>query len=262
MQNINSISVVCPFHRNENTIIRAAKSILYQTYLPNEIVFVNDNSPDNSYRKLIKLLNNQSTNCMIKLISLKHSGPGHARNIAIQNSTSNWISFLDADDYWLPEKLENIIKVIKKNRDVNFIAHDEFSYTKNLELYNLNLSSYFLNSKLISSQLFCRNFLSTSSCTISNSLLRKYLFDPSLSSCQDYELWLAMANKINLFYINETLGFYDNFNKSSITNNNQIKRFKNLIIVLFRYYKYVSLLKFSLVVFKHFIAFFFEIKKK
>ena len=53
---------------------------------------------------------------MIKLISLDHSGPGHARNVAIQKSTSDWISFLDADDYWLPEKLENVIKIIQNNK--------------------------------------------------------------------------------------------------------------------------------------------------
>ena len=46
-----------------------------------------------------------------------------------------------------------------------------------------------------------RNFLSTSACTVSNNLVREFLFDPYLSSCQDYELWLAMSQKIILHYI-------------------------------------------------------------
>lgn len=262
MKKFNSISVVCPFHRNENTIIRAAKSIFKQTYLPDEIVFVNDNSPDNSYYELINFLNKISFDCMIQIISVKHSGPGHARNIAIQKCTSSWISFLDADDYWLPNKLENVVDVINKKGTVNFIAHDELTYKNNSELSNIKLSSYFKKNYSLSSQLFLRNFLSTSSCTVSNALLRKYLFDPYLTSCQDYELWLSMAPKIRLVYLSKILGFYDNHNTLSITNNNQINRFKNLMIVLLRYYKYVSLSEFFLTILKHLISFFIKSVKK
>ena len=45
-------------------------------------------------------------------------------NVGIQSSSSNWISFIDADDYWMKEKLMSINKVIQNNNDVNFIAHD------------------------------------------------------------------------------------------------------------------------------------------
>ena len=122
---------------------------------------------------------------MIKLITLDHSGPGHARNVAIQNSTSDWISFLDADDYWFPEKLENVIKVIKKDNLVNFVAHDEFSYKRNFELENCKISIFYNEDKDLSYQIFMRNFLSTSTCTVANDLVREFLFDPRLSSCQD-----------------------------------------------------------------------------
>ncbi len=255
----NSISVVCPFHRNENNIVRAAESIFSQTHLPDEIIFVNDNSPDESYKILTRLLDNLSIDCIIKLITLDHSGPGHARNVAIQKSTSDWISFLDADDYWLPEKLENIIKVIKKDNLVNFVAHDEFSYKRNFEVENCKISYFYNEDKDLSYQLFMRNFLSTSACTVSNDLVREFLFDPHLSSCQDYELWLAMSQKIRLHYIKKPLGFYDNYNQKSITNNNQIKRMKNLILVLFRYHNYVTLSEFLLTLLKHLTAFLIKI---
>ncbi len=257
----NSISVICPFHRNENNIIRAAKSIFSQTYLPDEIIFVNDNSPDQSYEILTRFLDNISIDCMIKIISLDHSGPGHARNVAIQKSSSEWISFLDADDYWLPEKLENVIRIIQNNNLVNFVAHDEFSYKRNYELENCKISNFYNKDKDLSYQLFMRNFLSTSACTVSNNLVREFLFDPYLSSCQDYELWLAMSQKIILHYIKKPLGFYDNYNMKSITNNNQIKRLKNLILVLFRYHKYVNIFEFIFILSKHLTAFFIKIVK-
>ena len=250
LNNKNSISVICPFHNNEDTIVRAAKSIFDQTLSPNEVIFVNDNSLDRSLEKLTEFLHKNKKQFVIQIISINHSGPGHARNVAIQRSSSNWISFLDADDYWMPEKISNIDKVIRKNEYVNFIAHDEFTQNNKKEIINSKLSQYFDNKAKIPTQIYKRNFLSTSSCTVSKLLVEKYLFDPFLGSCQDYELWLALSSKMKLVFIQKPLCFYDNSLKTSITNSNQTKRLKNLLIVLFRYSKYVSFPVFCFIVSK------------
>ena len=84
-------------------------------------------------------------------------------------------------------------------------------------------------------------------------------YDKNFLRCQDYELWLAMSQKIRLHYIKKPLGFYDNYNQKSITNNNQIKRMKNLILVLFRYHNYVTLSEFLLTLLKHLTAFLIKI---
>ncbi len=251
----NSIAVICPFHNSEKTILRAAKSIFNQTYIPDEVFFVNDYSKDNSLEKIQKYLEEIKLNCMVHLISIQHSGPGHARNVAIEKCTSDWISFLDADDYWQPEKLQTVLNYINKKKDLNFITHDEYSFTKNFDVENTKLSRFFVSSRVLSKELLKRNFLSTSACTISNDLLRRYFFDPYLSSCQDYELWLAMSPFLKISYISIPLGFCDNSSKKSITNSNQLKRFRNLMIVIFRYHNYVSFHCFVFLVIKHFIAF-------
>ena len=217
MNSKNSISVICPFHNNEGTIIRAAKSIFAQTLLPKEVIFVNDNSLDNSQEKLFSFLSDYTNQFLIQIISINHSGPGHARNVAIQRSSSKWISFLDADDYWMPEKLMYVNGFIEKNKGVNFIAHDELTINNKSEIINSKLSQYFDSKSKISTQLYKRNFLSTSSCTVSKLFLEKYFFDPLLSSCQDYELWLALSSKMKLIFIPKPLCFYDNSLKTSIT---------------------------------------------
>lgn len=255
MNSKNSISVICPFHNNEGTIIRAAKSIFNQTFLPNEVIFVNDNSIDGSLEKLLNFLSKNRYSFLIQIITINHSGPGHARNVGIQRSCSNWISFIDADDYWIKEKLANINNVIQNNNFVNFIAHDEFTINNRSEIINSKLSRYFNSNSKISNQLYKRNFLSTSSCTVSKLFLEKYLFDPSLSSCQDYELWLALSSKMKLIFIQKPLCFYDNSLKTSITNSNQNKRFINLLIVLLRYSNFVLFPYLCFIVFKHFLAF-------
>ena len=262
MNSKNSISVICPFHNNEETIIRAAKSIFAQTFLPKEVIFINDNSLDKSNEKLLSFLSRNTNEFLIQIISIAHSGPGHARNIGIQRSSSKWISFLDADDYWMPEKLMNVNEIIQKNKSVNFIAHDEFTRNKNLEIINSKLSQYFdINSKF-SNQIYKRNFLSTSSCTVTKKLVDTYLFDPFLSSCQDYELWLALSAKIKLKFIPKPLSFYDTSLKTSITNSNQRKRLKNLLIVLFRYSNFVFFPNFCFIVLKHFSAYIFSCLRK
>ena len=255
MKSKNTISVICPFHNNEGTIIRAAKSIFTQTLLPYEVIFVNDNSLDRSLEKLLNFLSKNTYSFLIQIVSINHSGPGHARNVGVQRSSSNWISFIDADDYWMKEKLMHINNVIQNNYDVNFVAHDEFTINNRSEIVNSKLSKYFNINGRISTQLYERNFLSTSSCTVSKLFLEKYLFDPSLSSCQDYELWLALSSKMKLIFIQKPLCFYDNSLKTSITNSNQNKRFKNLLIVLLRYSNFVLFPYFCFIVFKHFLAF-------
>ena len=155
----------------------------------------------------------------------------------------------------MPEKLMYVSSLIEKNKGVNFIAHDELTINNKSEIINSKLSQYFDSKSKVSSQIFKRNFLSTSSCTVKKGFLEKYLFDPSLSSCQDYELWLALSAKMKLKFFPTPLCFYDNSLKTSITNSNQKKRFKNLLIVLFRYSNFVSFPYFCFIVLKHFTAF-------
>ena len=78
----------------------------------------------------------------------------------------------------MPEKLMHVNEIIQKNKSVNFIAHDEFTINKNLEIINSKLSQYFVSNSKFSNQIYKRNFLSTSSCTVSKKLVEKYLFDP------------------------------------------------------------------------------------
>tara|TARA_Y100001970_G_C14256121_1_gene875533 strand:- start:8525 stop:9316 length:792 start_codon:yes stop_codon:yes gene_type:complete len=253
--NINpTISVVCPFHRNEKTIVRAAQSIFAQTVLPSEVIFINDGSPDNSLEAISDYLSIIPRICLIELISIDHSGPGHARNIGISKCSSTWVAFLDADDFWFPNKLEEVLKVIRSNPNANFVANEEFSYSPFTGLINANLSSYFNKSLPIPNQLYLRNFFSTSSCTVLNELVSRYLFDPFLSSCQDYELWLALSPEIIVEYIPIPLAIYDKSIKTSITNSFPLNRFRNLMIVLFRYSKYVSFPRFCMIISKHFVA--------
>ena len=103
------ISVIIPLYNGINSIERAIKSILDQTYKKVEIIVVDDGSTDNG----ANLLKFNYPN--IKVIQQKNRGVAAARNRGIKESKGDFVAFLDQDDQWLFEKLEKQNNVLKKN---------------------------------------------------------------------------------------------------------------------------------------------------
>lgn len=107
-----NISVIIPAYNASATICRAIKSILDQTHQATEIIVVDDGSTDMT-SKLVATEYPQ-----VHLFQQSNQGASVARNFGASKATSKWISFLDADDFWLPYKLELQIKILKKNVDL------------------------------------------------------------------------------------------------------------------------------------------------
>ena len=101
-----SVSVVIPLYNKESTIAAALECIFAQTFPVREIIIINDGSTDNSVRVL-----EQFEDPRIKLHQQPNRGVGAARNTGWQMSSSNWIAFLDADDLWKPQFLEQAMKM-------------------------------------------------------------------------------------------------------------------------------------------------------
>lgn len=106
------VSVVVPAYNREKTIIRCIDSIMNQTIPPYEIIVVDDGSTD----KTIEIL--EALDCgNLRIIRQNHRGAQAARNLGIINARGEYIAFLDSDDEWLPELLEESLAVLQKNRD-------------------------------------------------------------------------------------------------------------------------------------------------
>jgi glycosyltransferase involved in cell wall biosynthesis len=98
-----SFTVVVPVFNGEKTIHQCVMSILNQTHSPNEIIIIDDGSNDKT-GEIIK--NKFSVYPEIKYLYQQNQGVSSARNLGIKNSNSENVMFLDADDYWLPNKVE------------------------------------------------------------------------------------------------------------------------------------------------------------
>lgn len=108
-----SLSVVIPNYNKEKTIKRCIDSILSQTFVPSEIIVVDDCSTDGS-RDII--LNLKSINPIIKPVFLeKNGGVSNARNIGLMNVSSEYVTYIDSDDYYYADyKLMREMKLIRK----------------------------------------------------------------------------------------------------------------------------------------------------
>lgn len=117
------ISVIIPMYNVEQYLETCLESILEQSYTDLEVILIDDESSDNTL-DIAKLY--QEIDKRIKLICLKHGGQARARNEGICIAEGEYITFIDADDYWGKDHLKNLISSLQgcemciANRHINF----------------------------------------------------------------------------------------------------------------------------------------------
>src|SRR5690606_6751565 len=100
-------SVVIPLYNKELSVRNTINSVLDQTFKEFEIVIVNDGSTDNSVKEVEKFDDKR-----IRLIHQENKGVSAARNRGIEEAKYEWIAFLDADDLWRENHLEEVVRMI------------------------------------------------------------------------------------------------------------------------------------------------------
>ena len=109
------ISVIIPVYNSQKYIRECLESIINQTYKNIEIIIVNDGSGDNSLEIMKKY---KELDERVIIINKTNEGVSIARNVGIDVSTSDWIMFVDSDDYLQNNAVENFAKNIENDAQV------------------------------------------------------------------------------------------------------------------------------------------------
>lgn len=227
MQEKDLISIILPVYNSEKTIAETLDSIFNQTYKNYEVIIVNDGSTDKSNEVIRDKIKNRLN---IKYFINENHGVSYSRNFAIKNSIGNKICFIDSDDLYHPNFLEEMLKISQKHED-NLIICGYTNFNKSES--NVLLKSDFQSSKFneiieklqpngLFNQLW--NKLFTSAIIKDNNIL----FDEKISIAEDLKFVLKYlkANE-SVYYLNKPLYKY-RISKSGLgfrfrTDSNQIK---------------------------------------
>ena len=193
------VSVVIPTYNRVPYLGRAITSVLKQSYPVNEIIVIDNGSTDQTLSFIKKNFTR------IRVITEKKRGVSFARNLGIKNCKYNWIAFLDSDDEWITDKIEKQFVLLKEsNFKYQFIHTNEIwiknGILKNQKKKHLKKGGYIFEDCLD----ICK--ISPSSVLIKKELFDRYgLFDNKFKVCEDYELWLRIASKIKIGYLDKPL---------------------------------------------------------
>lgn len=208
---VGDIAVIIPTFNRPALLKLAINSVINQTIPVKEILVCDDGS---SY-EIEELLMNFN-DLRIKLIKFGRNGrPAIPRNLGIKSCTSEWISFLDDDDEWVPSKIEKQQSFLA-NSNIKMICSN--AIRKNNKGLN-SIYTSFTNSVITRKELIESNYIVCSSVLIHRDLLERAGYFPeelSLKALEDYTLWLKISTFSNVLFLNEPLVIYNDNSEVSL----------------------------------------------
>jgi len=205
------ISAIIPAYNSQDFILDAIQSIQNQTHPVDEIIVIDDGSTDSTQQ----IIQSQTSN--IKYIHQENQGPSAARNTGIKAAQGNWIAFLDADDQWMPDKIEKQLLALKHSPELHLLAGDMQEIGINHELITQSVLAKHkllqefqeINSLPIKNalaKLVNKNFIPTGTVLANRStLIEAGMFNTAIRFGEDLELWAKIATKHPITCLPEVL---------------------------------------------------------
>lgn len=173
------ISVVIPAYNAERCISRAIESVLAQTRPVREVIVVDDGSQDETAAVVGRF------DAPVRLVQQANGGPAAARNYGVRAAQGEWTAFLDADDAWLPEKIERQAKLLGRERvgvAHCYVAgeHDKFRY----------------EGELTFERMWRQNMIGTSTAVVRKAAWESvggFQEDRRIMGVEDYHFWLRIV---------------------------------------------------------------------
>jgi len=184
------VSVIVPAYNAEDTVLETIESVLQQTFQDLELIVIDDGATDGTVAALKDV-----TDPRLKIFSFENGGLPTARNRGIERASGQFLSFVDADDLWTPDKLAKQMRALEENP----AAGGAYSWTLIMDgagekFYPGNCESFEGD---VYPHLLLSNFIGSGS----NMLLRREAvasvgdFDVTLDSHEDWDYYLRLARQ-------------------------------------------------------------------
>jgi glycosyltransferase involved in cell wall biosynthesis len=191
--NETSVSVVIPAYNAAGTLGRAIDSVLNQAVPIHEIIVVDDGSSDGSADVA------RAYGTSVKVIQQANSQTAAARNRGIEEATGTFIGFLDADDFWEPQKIECQLAIFAKHTNVAVVGGRFYSQLPGAarRVHEIRSDRFYDQPLRCSgSQAFMiGTMLWTGMVLVRRSALQTERFFPGLEPAEDRDLWVRLAAK-------------------------------------------------------------------
>ncbi|MDT8447466.1 MAG: glycosyltransferase [bacterium] len=201
------VSVIMPAYKAEAYIKEAISSVISQTYRDWELLVIDDGSPDRSGELAASFGDPR-----IQVIAQENAGVSVARNRGLEQAQGDWIAFLDADDIWLPEKLELQLAAAQRADQPSivysdFVAFDEAGNEqrpKYLRLFPPEKQQGWVLETMLQ-----HNFMGLLTVMLPREALKKVgVFSTSLGQGEDWDLWIRLAEFYPFVYVPKSLARY------------------------------------------------------
>jgi len=181
------VSAVIPTYNCGHMVVDAVRSALAQTYLPIEVIVIDDGSTDDTRDRLAEF------GSSVRYIYQTNRGVSAARNRGVRESSGDAIAFLDSDDVWHPRKLERQVECLNAHPELGLVGTMIVDWPN--EPFPENVGDDSPAPTVIHfDNLLVRNRMDTSSILVRKSVLEKVgEFDCSMQGPEDYDLWLRIA---------------------------------------------------------------------
>jgi len=205
-----SVSVIIPCYNGGKFVAEAINSVIKQSLPPECIIVVNDGSVDDTESVVLDLRDRSAIE--IKYVKQENKGLSAARNAGLAVAKGDWVAFLDADDIWYENKLEEQLKVINASNFAKLgLIYGRYTLINQRGEAISNLPIVYPNPKNrghMFRRLLAGNFISGSG---SAALVKKEIFgnigsfDEGLGACEDWDMWLRIAQKYDVDYADADL---------------------------------------------------------
>jgi len=193
------VSVIIPAYNAEKYIHEAIDSVLNQTFKDFEIIVIDDESTDNT-SKILESYGNK-----IRWKSQENKGSASAQNEGIKMANGEYIAYIDADDIYLPERIETQVKHLDEHHDVGLVYTDFYQIDENGKITGTAKSQPFDDLLLLQA-----NYIGKSTVMHRRECLNEVgLFDESFTNYEnDWEMWVRISEKFGMVYIDKPLTKY------------------------------------------------------